>query len=41
MKTVKDLLESKKSSTVWSIRAKDAVYDALSLMRDKEVGHSS
>jgi CBS domain-containing protein len=38
MKTVRDLLQSKKSSTVWSIRAKDAVYDALGLMRDKEVG---
>jgi CBS domain-containing protein len=35
---VKDLLQSKKSSTVWSIRAKDAVYDALCLMRDKEIG---
>jgi CBS domain-containing protein len=38
MRTVKELLQTKKSSTVWSIRAKDAVYDALCLMRDKEIG---
>ncbi|MBW8058539.1 MAG: CBS domain-containing protein [candidate division NC10 bacterium] len=37
MKTVKHILQAK-GQKVWSIAPDDSVYDALSLMADKEVG---
>lgn len=37
MKTVKHILQAK-GQKVWSITPDDSVYDALSLMADKEVG---
>jgi signal-transduction protein with cAMP-binding, CBS, and nucleotidyltransferase domain len=38
MRTVKDVLNSKKDSTVWSIDPKATVFDALRVMGEKEVG---
>jgi len=37
MRTVKDILKNK-SGDVWSIGPKATVYDALKMMKDKEVG---
>jgi CBS domain-containing protein len=38
MRTVRDILDSKKASTVWSIGMKDSVFDALKLMEEKGIG---
>ncbi len=37
MKTIQQLIENK-GAGVWSVDPKDSVYDALSLMAEKEVG---
>jgi CBS domain-containing protein len=38
MSTVRDILQNKKASAVWSISPKSTVFDALTLMGEKEVG---
>lgn len=38
MKTVRDMLSKKKSSTVWSVGPKETVFEALRIMGEKKVG---
>jgi CBS domain-containing protein len=38
MSTVRDILQAKKASAVWSIGPKATVFDALTMMGEKEVG---
>jgi CBS domain-containing protein len=38
MKTVKDILKNKNQKEVWSVQPKATVFEALSLMGEKEIG---
>jgi CBS domain-containing protein len=38
MKTVKDILKNKNQKEVWSVQPKSTVFEALSLMGEKEIG---
>jgi CBS domain-containing protein len=38
MRTAREMLEGKKSSTVWSVGPKQTVFEALQVMADKRVG---
>jgi CBS domain-containing protein len=38
MKTVKDIIKNKNQNEVWSVQPKATVFEALSLMGEKEIG---
>jgi CBS domain-containing protein len=38
MRTVRDMLNSKKSSTVWAVGPKESGFQALKIMGEKKVG---